>query len=149
MSEGIDGAITPVGLASAAHVGCAGVIQRVVLADSGRMRSLAAEQRVLNRRQRRAIAARDGGCLIPGCGVAAAWCEVHHVHEHARGGPTHTDNGVLLCWYHHRFIEEHGWKVRMTRGVPEVRAPQWIDASGRWRVATSSPTRLLNNVLRT
>ncbi len=35
--------------------------------------------------QRRAIGVRDGECLIPGCHVPAAWCEIHHVTEHARG----------------------------------------------------------------
>ncbi|MGO8609205.1 HNH endonuclease signature motif containing protein, partial [Rhizobium johnstonii] len=89
--------------------------------------------------QRRAIALRDGGCIIPGCGTPAAWTEIHHVTEYAKGGPTHTDNGVLLCWYHHRFLDRIGWKIRMNHGVPEVMAPGWFDASLRWRAVTTSP----------
>ena len=89
----------------------------------GRITRLGTEERVFNRRQRRAIALRDGGCLIPGCGVPAGWCEIHHVVEHANGGKTHTDNGVMLCWFHHRFLDLHGWEIRMNHGVPEVRAP--------------------------
>ncbi|QDZ14562.1 HNH endonuclease signature motif containing protein [Humibacter ginsenosidimutans] len=80
-----------------------------------------------------AIAARDGGCVIPGCSVPAAWCEVHHVIEHASGGPTHTDNGVTLCWYHHRTIDTAGWAVTMRDGTPYVRAPRWVDSRGTWR----------------
>ena len=115
-------------------------------ADTGRIRSLGTEERVFNRRQRRAIALRDGGCLIPGCGVPAAWCEIHHVFEHARGGPTHTDNGVLLCWFHHRFLDRNGWEIRMNHGVPEVRAPLWFDPLHQWRAVTKSKPRLLDLV---
>ncbi len=140
---------TPVPLTTATHTGCAGVIQRVALNRDGRITALGTEERVFNRHQRRAIAARDGGCLIPGCGVPAGWCEIHHVTEHARGGPTHTDNGVLLCWHHHRFLDHHGWAIRMNHGVPEVKAPTWVDPYGRWRAATTSPTRLLTAVART
>jgi hypothetical protein len=63
------------------------------------------------------------------------------VTEHSRGGPTHTDNGVLLCWFHHRTIDTGGWAVRMFNGVPHVRGPSWWDSSAKWRPATTSPTR--------
>jgi len=86
----------PVSTLVARHVACAGIIQRVVSRREGRIVAIGTEERVFNRHQRRAIALRDGGCVIPGCGVPAGWCEIHHVTEHARGGPTHTDNGVLL-----------------------------------------------------
>jgi hypothetical protein len=92
--------------------------------------------------QRRAIIARDRECLIPGCHVPASWCEIHHVAEHSRGGPTHTDNGVLICWYHHRTLDSSGWKVRMRNGIPEVRGPCWWDASARWHAVTKAPIRL-------
>ncbi|MCR2792342.1 HNH endonuclease [Microbacterium sp. zg.Y625] len=144
----VDGCEEPVSLAAARHAGCSGVIQRVTLSREGRVVAIGTEERVFNRHQRRALAARDGGCLIPGCGVPAAWCEIHHVEEHARGGRTHTDNGVLLCWFHHRFLDRHGWLIRMVDGVPQVRAPGWNDASGRWRRVTRSATRLKDAVLR-
>lgn len=137
---------TPVPLAAARHVACAGVIQRVSLDATGRVRRLGTEERVFNRHQRRAIALRDGGCIIPGCTVPPAWCEIHHVTEHARGGPTHTDNGVLLCWHHHRFIDTGPWRIRMNRGVPEVLAPRWHDRDQTWRPTTRSPARLLDLV---
>ena len=114
----------------------------LVEADTGRIRSLGTEERVFNRRQRRAIALRDGGCLIPGCGVPAAWCEIHHVIEHAQGGKTHTDNGVMLCWFHHRFLDRNGWEIRINHGIPEVRAPQWFDPTRQWRAVTKSTPRL-------
>ncbi len=144
-TEGTD---EPLPLTVARHIGCAGTIQRVLTGDNGRILRLGTEERVFNRYQRRAIALRDGGCVIPGCGIPAGWCEIHHVTEHAQGGPTHTDNGVLLCWYHHRFIDRNGWSIRMNRGVPEVRAPGWVDARLLWRPVTRSPTRLRDRIVR-
>lgn len=139
----------PVSVAVARHIACAGVIQRVTMRQDGRIIRIGTEERVFNRHQRRAIALRDGGCVIPGCGTAAAWCEIHHVTEHAKGGPTHTDNGVLLCWYHHRFIDRIGWQVRMNQGAPEVKPPPWHGIDHRWRAVTTSPVRLKTRLLTT
>jgi len=124
------GAHVPVSVA--AHVGCVGTIQRVLF-DEGRIIGITTTDRVFTVHQRRAIVARDKECLIPGCHVPASWCEIHHVTEHARGGPTHTDNGVPLCWWHHRSLGASGWEIRMEGGVPQVRGPSWWDPERRWR----------------
>ncbi len=139
----------PVSIGVARHLACSGVIQRVTSRPGGRIVAIGTEERVFNRHQRRAIALRDGRCIIPGCGVPAGWCEIHHVTEHARGGPTHTDNGVLLCWYHHRFLDRIGWQLRMNAGVPEVQAPPWHGTDRRWRAVTTSRVRLKKRLLRT
>jgi hypothetical protein len=131
----------PLSIGAARHIACAGAVQRVVLAENGRMVSITTLDRVFNHHQRRGITLRDGGCVIPGCRVPPQWCEVHHVEEHSRGGPTHTDNGVLLCWFHHRTIDTGGWSVRMVDGVPYVKGSYWWDAQVKWRPATKSPTR--------
>lgn len=131
----------PISIAATRHIACAGAVQRVVLGENGRIVSLVTLDRVFNHHQRRAITHRDGGCLVPGCHVPPQWCEIHHVQEHSRGGPTHTDNGVLLCWFHHRVIDTGGWQVSMMDGVPYVKGPYWWDAEVRWRPATASPTR--------
>ena len=131
----------PVPLAVARHIACTGAIQRVVLGENGRIVSITTLDRIFNHHQRKAITLRDGGCLIPGCPVPPQWCELHHVEEHFRGGPTHTDNGVLLCWFHHRTIDTGGWQIRMVDGIPYVKGPYWWDAQVKWRSATKSPTR--------
>uniref|UniRef100_UPI0025DE50EB HNH endonuclease signature motif containing protein n=1 Tax=uncultured Microbacterium sp. TaxID=191216 RepID=UPI0025DE50EB len=133
------GAHVPVSVA--AHVGCAGTIQRV-LVDEGRIIGITTTDRVFTVHQRRAIIARDKECLIPGCHVPASWCEIHHVVEHVRGGPTHTDNGVPLCWWHHRSLGTSGWEIRMDDGVPQVRGPRWWDPDERWRTPRLSVARL-------
>ncbi|WP_327044368.1 HNH endonuclease signature motif containing protein [Microbacterium sp. Root553] len=132
------GAHVPVSVA--AHVGCSGTIQRVMF-DEGRIIAITTTDRVFTVHQRRAIIARDKECLIPGCHVPASWCEIHHVIEHAKGGPTHTDNGVPLCWWHHRSLGKSGWEIRMKDGVPQVRGPVWWDPDQRWRTPRLSAAR--------
>ncbi|MFG6444459.1 DUF222 domain-containing protein [Microbacterium sp. P07] len=136
--QGID---EPVSIAVARQIACTGGIERVTFDQSGRIIAITVNDRVFTHSQRKAIVLRDGECVIPGCRVPAAWCEIHHVIEAARGGPTHTDNGVLLCWFHHRTIDTGGWKVRMNHGVPEILGPVWWDPAQIWRPTTKSPTR--------
>jgi len=66
--------------------------------------------------QRRALAIRDRGCIIPGCGVPAETCQVHHLIEWADGGPTDLDNMALLCWTHHRQVDLCMWRIEPTEG---------------------------------
>lgn len=132
----------------ALSLSCDAVIERVHSNSTGKILSLDTSARVFTPQQRRAIAARDGGCIIPGCTVGPTWCEVHHVHEHAAGGPTHTDNGVLLCWYHHRFLDTLTWQIRMNDGVPEVKAPPFLGKTNKWIPAQSSRTRELSRARR-
>lgn len=144
----ISGTEEPISLAAARHVACSGAVQRVVFDDTGRIVSLGTLERIFTHHQRRAFTLRDGGCIIPGCHVPAEWCEIHHVTEHSSGGPTHTDNGVLLCWHHHRTLDTSGWMIRMNNGVPEVRGPYWWDAKLTWRPTTKSPVRMRERMAR-
>jgi 5-methylcytosine-specific restriction protein A len=138
-AEGVD---LPISLRAARHMICTGGTQSIVIGDDGRVIRRGSPQRSFTPHQRPAVTLRDGGCLIPGCSVPAAWCEIHHVIPDADGGPTHPDNGVLLCWFHHRTIDTSGWGIRMQRGVPHIRPPAWLDPGGGWRPVTKSPTRL-------
>jgi len=128
----LPGARAAVPLSVARQTACTGAIQRVLF-DEGRIIGITVTDRVFTVHQRRAIVARDRECLIPGCHVSASACEIHHVTEHSRGGPTHTDNGVPLCWWHHRSLDTSGWEIRMFGGVPQIRGPAWWDPDRRWR----------------
>jgi hypothetical protein len=64
--------------------------------------------------QRRALAARDQGCLIPGCGVPAEACQTHHVQDWAAGGTSDLPNLALLCWAHHRQVDLDMWTITPT-----------------------------------
>lgn len=124
----IEGVGIPVPASIAHRIACTGAVQKVVFDRAGRIIDLGTRERLFGAHQRRAIGVRDGGCIIPGCSIPAAWCEVHHVEEHSRGGPTHTDNGVLLCWSHHHNLERSEWQIEMREGVPFVKAPRWVDS---------------------
>jgi hypothetical protein len=140
----IDGIDTPTHPRTAAHTACAGGIQRVLFDPNGRIIGITTTDRIFTAPQRRAITLRDRECLIPGCHVPATWCEIHHVTEHSHGGPTHTDNGVALCWHHHRTLATSGWDIRMHQGTPHIRGPAWWDPTRQWRTphpATPSSTR--------
>ena len=69
--------------------------------------------------QRRALVARDGGCVL--CAAEPAWCEAHHLVPWAppAAGPTDIDNLALLCNACHHRLHDH--KRVLTR-----------DAAGTW-----------------
>lgn len=136
--DGVDEALARVPASVCRQVACTGAVQRVQVDGRGRIVALEAPSRVFTAHQRRAIAARDGHCVIPGCRVPSTWCEVHHVHEWAQGGSTTTDNGVLLCGFHHRNLDTGGWRIRMVDGAPQVSSPAWIDPHRTWTAAEQS-----------
>lgn len=67
-------------------------------------------------RQRTAIIARDGHCAFGTCTAPPAWCHVHHLDAHSRGGPTSVTNGALLCGLHHRYVHANGLVGRLVDG---------------------------------
>ncbi|HUH54085.1 MAG TPA: DUF222 domain-containing protein [Microbacteriaceae bacterium] len=128
-----NGEVEPISMNSVAHSACAGAIQKIVLDKNGQITEIGIPDRIFNANQRKAILLRDGGCVIPGCATPATWCEIHHVEEYASGGPTHTSNGVTLCWYHHRSINSSGWNIKMVGGYPWVQPPKWLSPDQKWQ----------------
>ncbi len=120
----------------ARHAACAGALQHFTMTKNGKIKELGTPHRIFNANQRRVIAVRDGGCVIPGCSIPSTWCEIHHLLPHSEGGPTHVENGVMLCWYHHRSLEETGWELRVKEGQVQTRAPSWHPHHNEWRTHT-------------
>lgn len=60
---------------------------------------------------RRALKARDKGCVFPGCDRPPEWTDAHHLKHWIDGGPTTLDNLALLCRRHHRLVHEGGWRL--------------------------------------
>jgi hypothetical protein len=102
-------------------------ITAVVLGSLKRIEAYGCTHRFFTPGQRLALHARDGGCSFPGCTVPPAWCQAHHVIDHAQGGRTNVDNGTLLCPYHHRHHTAMGYTCHMINGSPHWTAPNWID----------------------
>jgi hypothetical protein len=58
-------------------------------------------RRIATRKQRQAVAIRDGHCTFPGCDRPAGYADVHHLVPWEAGGGTDVDNLALLCHHHH------------------------------------------------
>lgn len=88
--------------------------------DLGRSRRLASEP------QRRVLAARDKGCVVPGCSWEARFCEPHHLDRWALGGGTRVDRMVLLCKVtHHPLVHEGGWTLAAGGDGTFALIPPW------------------------
>jgi hypothetical protein len=127
-----DGIDAPLSLKTVKQLICAGGIQKLIIGEDGEVLHLGGKERFFSQAQRRAIAARDETCIIPGCTIPARWCEIHHVIPWQHHGKTDIDNGVLLCWYHHHSIDTSGWQIRIVDGHPEVMAPGWLGGTEQW-----------------
>jgi hypothetical protein len=72
-------------------------------------------QRTANRRQRRALTQRDGGCHFPGCPMRR-FVQVHHAVPWEWDGPTDMANLMLLCPAHHRLFHEGQYTIDVLGG---------------------------------
>jgi hypothetical protein len=74
---------------------------------------------------RRALVARDGHCVFPGCDRPPPWCSGHHLVFWSEGGPTKLENLGLVCGTHHRKVHEEGWTLKRKDGrwqsIPPMR----------------------------
>lgn len=87
-------------------------------------------QRLFTERQRIGLAARDGGCLFPGCERPPSYCEAHHIDPwKEKHGKTDVADGVLLCRRHHLLIHNNRWQVSRTAARYFLTPPPDIDPS--------------------
>ncbi|MGQ7353200.1 HNH endonuclease signature motif containing protein, partial [Quadrisphaera oryzae] len=73
------------------HLACTALLHTVTLSCQGgsaAVLALGRSVRLFSPAQRRAMLARDGGCVIPGCTSPPGWWEAHHTHAWGHGGPT-------------------------------------------------------------
>ena len=111
----------PVSPGTLARISCDGLFERVVLDAKGAVLGLGLAVRLATPAQRRAIAARDQGCIVPGCDRPPGWCEAHHIQWYSRGGPTEVDNLGLFCTADHSRAHAGQLEARMIDGIPYVR----------------------------
>jgi 5-methylcytosine-specific restriction protein A len=118
------GSLVPVSRAQVERFMDASGFRHVRTSPTGRVMGITSTQRCFTASQRLGIASRDGyRCSTPGCTSPHLALQVHHVVPVRDGGPTTIDNGILLCYYHHRRVDDGPWLYRMQRGLPEVRGP--------------------------
>lgn len=85
----------------------------VVCDRDGVMLHYGRRTRIIPTGLRHAVLTRDQHCRYPGCDRPASWCDVHHVHHWAHGGPTDLANLVLVCGRHHHLLHQPGWHARL------------------------------------
>ncbi|AFV90908.1 HNH endonuclease [Acidipropionibacterium acidipropionici ATCC 4875] len=104
----------------------------VVLGEASEILDVGREHRLVTPPIRKALAIRDGGCVVPGCTVPAATCQAHHVVPWWAGGVTALGNLVLVCRHHHGLVEPHRyhpgsdqWRIDFDEtGMPHVHPPR-------------------------
>ncbi|MBP1160233.1 HNH endonuclease signature motif containing protein [Rhodococcus sp. PvR099] len=119
----------PISLDLAAQISCDADITPITMNADGNPIDVGRTTRLIPRKLRRALNARDCGCAFPGCGRPAAWTEGHHIQHWSNGGPTNLSNLVLLCRFHHTTIHRGDWTVHISKtdGHPWFTPPRWID----------------------
>jgi len=116
----------PVTASTIRKIACDADIIPILLGSQGRILDIGRTTRVFPPHIRKALNARDQGCAFPNCTIPAPWCEAHHITYWSQGGPTSTDNGVLLCTHHH-LIHKEQWNIHIKNGIPWFIPPPHID----------------------
>ena len=134
----IEGQTEPVSTHTAHRHGCSSGMIPVVIDPRGDVVALGREARLFTRRQRIALAARDGGCRFPGCDRPPSWTEAHHIVPWSEGGTTDLAHGVLLCRHHHLLLHNNGWKFERLEGELVLIPPASIDPE---RLPIAAPSK--------
>ncbi|RFA16747.1 hypothetical protein B7R21_01110, partial [Subtercola boreus] len=127
----IDGLTGPVPYSTVETLLCHGDVITTLFGEHGQVLQHGKTRRLFTTAQNRALAARDGGCVWPGCNAPPSWCESHHVDgwlsKSHPGGLTDLDNGALLCHFHHSNVHKTRWKLTIRNGTPHVIPPASLD----------------------
>ena len=111
-SARIEGQTDAVSIATAERIACDNGVLPIAIGFEGQPLDVGRTQRTFTARQRIALAARDGGCIIGDCERPPEWCEAHHIDEWMRDhGKTDLADGVLLCRQHHMMLHNLGYKI--------------------------------------
>lgn len=85
----------------ACEAGVIPAVYRHALGGPSEILDLGRRRRLHTSAHRVALTVRDRGCTAEGCDRPAASCHAHHEVPWSEGGGTSTDNGRLLCPFHH------------------------------------------------
>jgi hypothetical protein len=140
-----EGQTDAVSVATAERYICSTGAVPIMFDTDGRALNLGREQRLFTQKQRIAMAARDGGCIL--CGRPPSWCEAHHIdHWEAHHGRTDIDDGVLLCRFCHLNVHNNTWRIRREHGHYFLERPDTTGTPRRTPLNRRSPAlqRLLS-----
>ena len=89
---------------------CDGDTIVIVENEDGEPLSVGRKTRTIPTAIKRALSARDKGCVFPGC-QHTRFVDAHHIKHWSAGGETRLDNLMLLCSRHHRLVHEGGFRI--------------------------------------
>ncbi|WP_132144608.1 HNH endonuclease signature motif containing protein [Kribbella antiqua] len=111
------------------RLACDANIIPLVLGSNSEPLDVGRSERLVNRAMRRALNARDKGCVV--CGAPPIYCDAHHLTHWIDGGETRVDNLVLLCRRHHVDLHHGHWTITIVDGAVQVTRPTWADPAPR------------------
>src|SRR5207247_1770253 len=95
---------------TARRLACNARVRAVIEDESGEPIRLGRTTREPSAAMMRQLRYRDTECMFPGCG-ARQFTQAHHIVWWGEGGRTDLDNLLLVCFFHHKLVHEHGWTV--------------------------------------
>lgn len=120
----LEGQTSAISIATVERIACQAGSIPILFGRDGTVLDLGRAHRFFSAAQRIALAARDGGCRLPGCSRPPSWCEAHHVQQFSRGGKTDIADGILLCRHHHMWLHDTG------RTIERRGCEYWLRTAG-------------------
>ena len=114
------------------YLSCTATLTRVLVDGNGSPLDVGRAHRLATPAQRKALAVRDGGCVVPGCGCPPDGTDAHHVVAWSAGGATDLANLVSLCARHHQMVHTGILAVKVENGHAWVRLPEWTAPARPW-----------------
>ncbi len=124
---------TVLGVADARKIACDTRVIPVVMGGPGEVLDVGRATRTIPPAIRRALIARDQGCVWPGCDRAPIHCDGHHIQHWLDDGPTSLVNLALLCHSHHHRLHKYNLMLHPPKGP----APP----GEGWTVTPATPRR--------
>lgn len=124
---------TVLGVADARKIACDTRVIPVVMGGLGEVLDVGRATRTIPPAIRRALIARDQGCVWPGCDRAPIHCDGHHIQHWLDDGPTSLANLALLCHSHHHRLHKYNLMLH----PPKAPAPP----GEGWTVTPAPPRR--------
>jgi uncharacterized protein DUF222/HNH endonuclease len=101
----------PISSKTVERLACDCSVTRILLNSDSMVIDVGRAKRVISGPQRKALNARDGHCVWPGCDRPATWTSGHHLVHWIHGGTSDLPNLALLCYRHHWNVHEGGWQL--------------------------------------
>jgi Domain of unknown function (DUF222) len=127
----IDGIPKPISASAARRLACEANLIPQVLGGHSQLLDQGESKREFTKAQRYAILANHDRCTFPGCDIPPSMLEFHHIDRwasrHLHEEATDLHNGLPLCGFHNRLMED-GWDVSLDdRGIPWFIPPATLD----------------------